>query len=265
MQKKVVVITGGTDGIGKALVLQYLDEGASVATCGRNQDKLDNLLGETNGKNLLALQCDVSVENACKLFMEKVISHFGCIDILINNAGISMRSMFRDVSMETMRQVMEVNFWGAVYCTRYAMDSIIRQKGTITGISSIAGYRGLPGRCGYSASKFALNGWMEALRTELIDTGANVMWIAPGFTQTNVRKTALNKDSNPQGKSPLNESKLMTADECAQHIIRAIEKRKRTLVLTTLGKTTVFMNKFFPGISDRLTKRFFFRDGKLIK
>lgn len=264
-RNKVIVITGGTDGIGRSLVLEALAKGALVATCGRSVEKLDRLKSEAPSESLLALQCDVSIESECKSFIEEVIEHFGRIDILVNNAGISMRSMFRDVSMATMRQVMEINFWGAVYCTRYAMDSIVQQKGTIAGISSIAGYRGLPGRSGYSASKFALNGWMEALRTELADQGVNVMWIAPGFTQSNVRKTALTKDATAQGKSPLNESKLMTADECATHILNAIRKRKRNLVLTALGKQTVFMNKFFPRIADRLTKKFFFKDGKLIK
>lgn len=132
-------------------------------------------------------------------------------------------------------------------------------------MSSIAGYRGLPGRSGYSASKFAVNGWLEALRTELLETGVNVMWVCPGFTKSNIRNVALNKDARPQGESPLNESKLMTAEECAQHIIKAIRKRKRTLVLTFTGKETVFMNKFFPSLTDKLTRKFFFKNGVLIK
>jgi len=132
-------------------------------------------------------------------------------------------------------------------------------------VSSIAGYRGLPGRSGYSASKFAVNGWLEALRTELLETGVNVMWVCPGFTKSNIRNVALNKDARPQGESPLNESKLMTAEECAQHIIKAIRKRKRTLVLTFTGKETVFMNKFFPSLTDKLTRKFFFKNGVLIK
>lgn len=264
MKDQVVVITGGTDGIGKALVEQYLDKGAWVATCGRSEEKLAALKQELAGKNLLALQCDVSQENECKSFMEQVISKYGQIDILINNAGISMRSLFKDVSLETMKKVMDINFWGTVFCTKYALDSITNQKGTIAGISSVAGLRGLPGRGGYSASKFAMNGWMEALRTELLDTGVNVMWIAPGFTRSNVRKAALTKDTKAQGQSPLNESKLMTADECASHIIKAVEKRKRTLVLTFQGKQTAFMNKFFPSLTDKLTRKFFFKNGTLI-
>ncbi len=264
-RKKIVVITGGTDGIGKALVEQFMAEQALVATCGRSEEKLALLKSELPGKNLLAVQCDVSREQDCKAFIEQVISSFGHIDILINNAGISMRSLFKDVNLEAMKQVMDINFWGTVYCTKYALESIVEHKGSIVGISSVAGHRGLPGRGGYSASKFALNGWLESLRGELLDTGVNVMWIAPGFTQTNVRKVALTKDLKAQGKSPLNESKLMTADECATHIIDAIKKRKRSEVLTFQGKQTVFMNKFFPSLTDKLVRKFFFRDGKLIK
>lgn len=265
LKNKVIIITGGTEGIGKALVLQSLSEGAMVATCGRSTEKLEQLQKEFSGKNLWMLQCDVSKEENCKNFIESAESHFGKIDILINNAGISMHSLFKDVSMETMRRLMETNFWGAVYCTKYALNSIIQNKGSIVGVSSIAGYRGLPGRSGYSASKFALNGWMEALRTELFGSGVNVMWVSPGFTQSNVRRAALTSDASAQGESPLHEEKLMTAEECANHILHAIKKRKRTLVLTFKGKQTVFMNKFFPSLTDKLTRKFFFKKDVLVK
>src|SRR5439155_4758930 len=142
---------------------------------------------------------------------ESTITVFGGIDILINNAGISMRAELKDASVDVIRKVMDVNFFGAVYCTRFALDSLIERKGTVVGVSSIAGFRGLPGRSGYSASKFALNGWLEALRTELLHTGVHVMWVCPGFTASNIRNVALNKDAQPQGESPLDESKLMSA------------------------------------------------------
>ena len=160
---------------------------------------------------------------------------------------------------------MDINYFGTVYCTKLALPSIISRKGTIVGVSSIAGYRGLPGRSGYSASKFAVNGWLEAIRTELMDDGVNVMWVCPGFTRSNIRNAALNEKSVSQGESPMNESQLMSAEDCASHIAKAIEKRKRTLVLTFKGKQTVFMNKFFPAWTDKLTKNFFFKNGKLVK
>jgi short-subunit dehydrogenase len=141
----------------------------------------------------------------------------------------------------------------------------MERKGTIVGVSSIAGYRGLPGRSGYSASKFALQGWLEALRTELLDSGVNVMWVCPGFTASNIRNAALNKKGDHQGESPMDESSMMPADVCADHILHAMEKRKRTLVLTFTGKRTIFMNKFFPSLTDKMVRNFFFKDGKLVK
>ena len=264
-KNKVVAITGGSDGIGKALIELLLPLGAKVATCARNQDKLYDLQLKHAQEPLHCIVADVSKYNDCVLFIESTIRQFGGIDILINNAGISMRGLLVDAEMEVFRKLMDVNYFGSVYCTKVALPSIIERKGTIVGVSSIAGYRGLPGRSGYSASKFALNGWLEAIRTELLGTGVNVMWVCPGFTKSNIRNAALNEHGQAQGESPLNEGELMTPEECGEHILKAIEKRKRTLVLTFKGKQTVFMNRFFPAWTDKLTHKFFFREGKLIK
>ncbi|HVE61844.1 MAG TPA: SDR family oxidoreductase, partial [Chitinophagaceae bacterium] len=243
-KNKIVIVTGGTDGIGKALVDLLLSKGAKVATCGRHHDKLYGLQSEYPSYPLHTVVADVSNENDCRNFIESTIKIFGGVDILINNAGISMRALMKDTSMDVLHRVMDVNFFGAVYCTRHALNSIIERKGSIVGISSIAGYRGLPGRSGYSASKFALQGWLEAIRTELADDDVHVMWVCPGFTTSNIRNAALDKDGKSQGESPMDESSLMSAEECATYILRAIEKKKRTLVLTFTGKRTVFMNKF---------------------
>ncbi len=262
---KVVVITGGSDGIGKALVDALIPLGAKVATCGRNQDKLYDLQKTHSGKPLHTLVADVSRYNDCKNFIESTISVFGGIDILINNAGISMRALLKDLEVEVIQKVMDVNFNGTLFCTKLALNSIIERKGTIIGVSSIAGYRGLPGRSGYSASKFAVNGFLEALRTEMIDSDVNVMWVCPGFTTSNIRNVALNKQGKSQGESPMDEGKMMSSEECARHILTAIEKRKRTLVLTFTGKRTVFMNRFFPSWADKMVKKFFFKNGELVR
>jgi short-subunit dehydrogenase len=262
---KVVVITGGSDGIGRALVEAFIDQGARVATCGRNHDKLYTLQMQHTNVLLHTMTCDISHENEAKRFIESTIKTFGGIDILINNAGISMRALFKDLDLDVLRKVMDINFYGAVYCTRFALDSLMERKGTIVGVSSIAGYRGLPGRTGYSASKFALQGWMEALRTEMLETGVHVMWVCPGFTASNIRHAALNQDGEPQGESSMEEGKMMTAEECAQHIVRAVEKKKRTLILTSTGKRTVFMNRFFPSLADKLVHKFFYKNGELVK
>ena len=265
IQGKVVVITGGSDGIGKALVELYLNKGAKVATCARNYQKLYQLQSAHTGKPLFIHATDVSKEIDCKGFIDAVIKEFGTIDILINNAGVSMRALVQDVDLDTIRRVMDINFWGTVYCTKFALDYIVKNKGTVVGVSSIAGYRGLPGRSGYSASKYAVNGWLEALRTELLESGANVMWVCPGFTSSNIRNAALNSKGESQGESPMDEGAMMSSDECASHIAHAIEKRKRTLVLTFTGKRAVFMNKFFPSLADKLVRKFFFKNNELVK
>lgn len=262
---KVVVVTGGSEGIGKALVDALLLQGAKVVTCARNLDKLYALQKTHAGKPLLTFSADVSNENDCKNLISKAVSVYGTIDILINNAGISMRALFNETELDTLRKVMDINFWGTVYCTKFALPYIIQQKGTVVGVSSIAGYRGLPGRTAYSASKFAVNGFLESLRTELIENDVNVMWVCPGFTASNIRNAALTKDGKPQGHSPLDEGGLMTAEECASGILTAIEKRKRTLVFTFNDKRTVFLNRLIPSIADKLTHKFFFKNGALIK
>lgn len=263
-RNKVVAVTGGSDGIGKSLVDFLLSSGAKVATCGRSHDKLYQLQSEYPSYPLHTVVADVAHENDCRHFIESSIKIFGGIDILINNAGISMRALLKDASTEILRDVMDVNFFGAVYCTKYALNTLIDRKGIIVGISSIAGYRGLPGRSAYSASKFALQGWLEAIRTELIEQGVHVMWVSPGFVTSNIRNVALNQEGN-RAESLMDESKMMTPDECARHILHAIEKKKRSLVLSFTGKQTVFLNKFFPGLADKLVHRFYFKNGQLIK
>ncbi len=264
-KNKVVAVTGGSDGIGKALVDALIPLGAKVATCSRSQEKLYDLQVRHSGKYLHTFVADVSNFNDCKNFIDSTINDFGGIDILINNAGISMRSLLKDVEIDVIKKVMEINFYGTLYCTKLALDSIIARKGTVVGVSSIAGFRGLPGRSGYSASKFAVNGFLESIRTELKDSRVNVMWVCPGFTTSNIRNVALNSKGQSQGESPMDEGKMMSADECARHILRAIEKRKRTLVLTFTGRRTVFINKFFPGLADKLVKKFFFKKGVLVR
>jgi NAD(P)-dependent dehydrogenase (short-subunit alcohol dehydrogenase family) len=265
---KTVLITGGTDGIGKALVLNYLALGAHVVTCGRNQQKIHDLEAESPVGKLCVLNADVSVERDCERLVLQAVNMFGGIDVLINNAGISMRGLLEEGGpgiIPVIKQVMDINFNGAVYTTVYALPYLIKSKGVVVGISSIAGYRGLPGRSGYSASKFALQGWLEAIKTEVVEKGVHVMWVSPGFTASNIRNSALNHRGLAQGESPLDEQTLMDAATCAGIIVKAIAKRKRTVVMTFQGKQTVFLNKFFPSLADKLVRGFFFRNGNLIK
>ncbi len=257
--QKVVVVTGGSSGIGLALAQSLLQKGASVAVCGRSREKLVTALGENSGE-LLLFSADVSDAAQCEAFLQKTVEKWGGVDVLINNAGISMRALFADVSFAVLRELMDINFWGAVYCSRFALPHIVARKGVVAGISSIAGYRGLPARAGYSASKAALQAFLETLRTELLYTGATALWISPGFTASNIRNVARAANGTAQGETPLDEAKLMSAEECAVHILSAIEKRKRNTVLTFQGKLTVWLNKLFPSLTDKLVYNHFAKE-----
>lgn len=257
---KVVVITGASSGIGKALALDALSRGAKVAACARNAEKLKSVFAGTDPERLLLLPADVSKEADCKAFIEAVLSRWGRVDALINNAGISMRALFEEADLSVIRELMDINFWGTVYCIKYAITSIREHQGIVVGISSIAGYRGLPGRTGYSASKFAMQGFLEALRTELLRTGTHVMWVSPGFTASNIRNVARSADGSSQSETPLEESKLMSAETCAALVLDAMEKRKRTVVMTGQGRLTVWLNKWLPGFLDGMVYKHFLKE-----
>jgi short-subunit dehydrogenase len=254
MKDKVIIITGGSSGIGKALAFALGREGAKIVITGRNKDTLAEVSTELKHAAIhhLAIAGDVSNEADNRAMVEQTVAAFGGIDILINNAGISMRGMVGEIEPSVIEQVMKINFFGTVYATHYALPYIKERKGNIVGISSIAGYRGLPVRSGYSASKFAMNGYLEALRTELLHSGVHVLTACPGFTTSNIRSSSLGKGGKVLGESMRDEGNMMTAEECADHIISAIKKRKRELVLTTQGKFTVLLNKWLPGLADKL-------------
>lgn len=253
---KVVLVTGASSGIGKAIAEECKARGAEVAVCARNTKKLNAAFGD----DVLKVTADVSVEEDCEKFVAAAIKKWGRVDVMINNAGISMRALFENAEVSVLRELMEINFWGAVNCTKAALPSIRENKGVVVGISSIAGYRGLPGRTGYSASKWAMQGFLEALRTELLNTGATAMWISPGFTASNIRNVALNAAGASQGETPLDEDSLMSAEECARRICNAIEARRRTLVMTGQGKLTVWLNKLFPSLADKLVYNHFLKE-----
>jgi len=254
MGTKVVIITGASSGIGKACAGTFLKNGYSVVISGRNSAKLNEvaLALDPSGNRLLAVTADVSKEDDCKTLIQAAVQKFGRIDVLINNAGISMRALFADLDLSVIRQLMDTNFWGTVYCTKFALPYLLEAKGSVVGVSSIAGKKGLPGRTGYSSSKFAMEGFLETLRTENLKKDLHVLVACPGFTATDIRNTALSADGTTQGESPRDEQKMMTADEVANEIFTAVVKRKRDLILTGNGKLTVWLNKFFPAMMDKL-------------
>jgi len=254
VRNKVVVITGASSGIGRALAIEFASKGARLSLGARRTELLEKLQDELKGTEILIQKTDVSIEDDCRMLIEETIKRFGQIDILINNAGISMRALFEDVDLKVIRQLMDVNFYGTVYCTKYALPYLLKTKGSLVGVISIAGYVGLPGRSGYSASKFAIRGFLDTLRIENLKKGLHVLVAAPGFTASEVRKAALTTDGSQQGETPRDESKMMSSEECARHIVNAVRKRKRELILTfTEGKLTVFLGKLFPSLLDKLT------------
>jgi short-subunit dehydrogenase len=260
---KVVIITGASSGIGKALAEEFAQRGAHIVLGARQYVTLCEITAELEIKyqiKALAVQTDVSKEEECKHLVEQALATFGKIDILINNAGLSMRALFNDVDLSVLKNLMDVNFWGAVYCTKYALPEILKTQGSIVGVSSIAGYRGLPGRTGYSSSKFAMNGFMESLRTELLKTGVHVMVACPGFTTSNIRVAALAKDGVAHGETSMEEGKMMTAEAVAIVICDGIYDRKRTLIMTGQGKLAVWMNKLFPKFTDKKVFQLFAKE-----
>ena len=262
-KNKVVIITGASSGIGKACAEEFAKRGASLVLAARQYVTLCEITADLEkrfGVKAIAVQADVSKEEDCDHLVKQALVTFGKIDILINNAGLSMRALFDELELDVLKNLMDVNFWGTVYCTKYALPEILKTKGSIVGVSSIAGYRGLPGRTGYSASKFAMNGFMESLRTELLKTGVHVMVACPGFTASNIRVAALSKDGAAHGETSMEEGKMMSAEEVAVEMVNGILARKRTLVMTGQGKLTVWLNKLLPGLADKLVFNHFTKE-----
>jgi len=255
MKDKVVIITGASSGIGKALAFSFGREGAKIVITGRKEIPLMEVSHELTNERIdnFAFISDVSIEADNAEMIKKTIQKYGKVDVLINNAGISMRSMFADCDLNVIKKVMDINFYGTVYATKYALPYIKETKGSIVGVSSIAGYRGLPVRSGYSASKFAVNGFLEALRTELLQTGVHVLTACPGFTASNIRIASLGSDGNSKGESMRDEGKMMSSKEVADRILRAVKNRDRDMVLTMQGKAIILINKLFPKWADKLT------------
>jgi short-subunit dehydrogenase len=254
MKDKIVVITGASSGIGKALAFEFGAKGAIVVLAARNLEKLQEIVSDLNkrGFQALAVQTDVTIESDCRELVEKTLEKYGRIDVLINNAGISMRSLFIDLQLDVMRRLMDTNYWGTVYCSKFAMPHLITSGGSLVGVISIGGYIGMPGRSAYAASKFAVRGFLDTVRVENRKTGLHVLVVAPGFTSSNIRRAALLADGSLQGETPRDENHMMSAEAVAAYIYKAVVKKKRQLILTFVqGKLTVFLGKFFPKFLDK--------------
>ena len=253
-KNKVVIVTGASSGIGEALAREFATLGARVVLGARSIPKLQQITDDIRARGGQAAYCGVDVTNPeeCKELIDTAVREFGGVDVLICNAGLSMRAIFDDVDLSVLHRLMDVNFWGTVNCCKYALPYLQASKGSIVGVSSVAGLHGLPGRTGYSASKYAMTGFLETLRIENLKKGLHVMIACPGFTASNVRFSALTADGSQQGETPRDESKMMTAEQVAKIIIRGIRRRKRLCLMEIEGRATHFVKKFAPAFLDKM-------------
>lgn len=249
---KVVVITGASSGIGEATAREFAKNGSRVVLAARSEERLSRIVNEIREAKgeAIYITTDVSIEEDCKNLIAGTIAAYGTVDILVNNAGLSMRASFTDVDLSVLHRLMNVNFWGTVYCTKYALPYLIEGKGSLVGVSSVAGFHGLPGRTGYSASKFAIHGFLETIRIENLKKGLHVMIIAPGFTTTDIRRHALLANGSEQGESPRDEHKLMPPEYVARWVLKGIRKKKRNKLLTWDGRLTALFQRIIPGFVD---------------
>jgi short-subunit dehydrogenase len=259
MNPNVCVITGGSSGIGLALAHRYAQAGYAVAITGRDANALETARQSlaVHGTSVLAVPGDVADKEACNALAAQVLQNLGPATVVIANAGMSMRAMFKDLDTVVLEKLMQVNFFGTVYTAKAFLPQLLQTKGSLIGISSIAGYRGLPARTGYSASKAAMQAFLESLRAEFYGTGLHILTACPGFTTSDIRKRALLANGTPQGESPLEEKDIMSAEAVAEVIFQAQKARKRDLVLTRQGKLTVFLNKWLPGLMDKMVYNHF--------
>lgn len=254
---KTAIITGASSGIGKALALRLADKGACLALAARNAHRLDSLAEECQqrGSHAIAIPTDVADESQCSAMIQHTQEAFGRIDMLVNNAGIAVVSKLEDLSdLHLFWQVMDVNFYGTVYCTYYALASIKETHGRIVNISSLGGMLAIPFNTSYIASKFAMMGFSDSLRMELAQTGVSVTVICPSFVVTEFHERYLDKDGQPKGPSgrAIYTERTMTADQCAQIVLQAALKRKRQAVMPP-GSLALWLKLIAPGLLDRLT------------
>lgn len=254
MKDKVVIVTGASSGIGLACAKEFFRLKSKVVLAARSIEKLNTITAELDpeGENCFAVKTDVTSIEDCRNMVEQTVNKFGRIDILVNNAGISMRAIFDDVEIKVLQRVMDVNFWGTVYCTKFALPYIQQSKGAIVAVSSIGGFHGLPGRTAYSASKFAIHGFMESIRTENMKKGVHVLVLAASFTATNIRINALDAHGNMQGSSPRDESHTDSPVRVARNMIRSLRKKKRTRIMSIEGQLMVLFQRIVPLLTDMI-------------
>ncbi len=259
MKDKVAIITGASSGIGLATAWELGRSGAFLVLASRSRDRLESIASSMSkeGIEVLVVPTDISSEEDCKKLVESCIRKYGKLDILINNAGISMRTGFLELHLDVIRQLMDVNFWGTVYCSKYALPHLLESRGSLVAISSVAGFIGLPGRAAYAASKSAIMTFMRSIKLEHFHDDLHVMVVAPGFTRSNIRLTALGPDAKPGNCTPMDEKKLMSPEYVAAKIKKGLLQRKELLIMTFLGKLVYYLARFLPNMANKKVVRDF--------
>ncbi len=255
---KVVIITGASEGIGRALAKAFAKESAKIVISARNEERLKELADEIGKKNndVLIVKADITKQDDCHRLIEETISHFGKLDILVNNAGRTMWCRFDEIQdLGILNDIMETNFYGSLCCTYYALPHLYKTSGHIVAIASVAGLTGVPCRTIYSASKHAMIGFFDSLRVEVEPMGVSVTIVAPDFVKSEIHKRALKGDGSSLGQTPMVESKIMTAEECAELILKAILKRKRLLITSTRGKIGRWLKLLCPSLVDKIARK----------
>lgn len=258
LKDKVVLITGASEGIGRAVAKVCSREGAQVVISARNETRLMELAEEIKNDNsaVKIIKADVSQQNECFNLIKETVSHFGKLDILINNAGRTMWCRFDEIQdLRIVNEIMETNFYGSLYCTYYALPYLYKTGGHIVAISSVAGLTGVPCRTIYSASKHAMVGFFDSLRVEIEPKGVHVTIVAPDFVKSEIHKRALKGDGSSLGQTPMVESKIMTAEECAELILNAIVKKQRLLITSTRGKAGRWLKLICPSLVDKIARK----------
>jgi len=251
---QVWIITGASSGIGAALARQLSAKGAKLALAARNAEKLAGVAQSL--PNVITIPTDVTNSDQCQNLIDQTVDHFGRLDGLVNNAGISMLSHFEQLNdLQVLETLMNVNYFGVVYCTKAALPHLKKTEGLLVGVSSLSGKTGVPLRTGYSASKHALQGFYDSLRIELLDSGVDVTMVSPGFVDTEIRQHSLSQNGTPLGRNPLSNRKMMSAETCASIIIEAMQHRKREVLMGTKGKFLGIGRLLLPKVVDWVAKR----------
>ena len=261
---KVIVLTGASSGIGLALALALAEQRARLVLAARSQAALEEVAQacQAKGADALVVPTDVASPEACRALIEKAVARFKVLDVLVNNAGIGMIARFDELhDLSVYENLMKVNYLGCVYPTYHALPHLKASRGQIVAVSSLAGITGVPTRTGYAASKHALFGFFDSLRIELRDTGVSVTVVAPYFVRSEIHRRATGPDGKPLGTSPMKEAEIMTAEDCAAAIVRAMEKRQRQLIMTSRARLLRFVRLVAPGLIDRIAAKAV-REGK---